>query len=161
MYNLMISEGLSEKPTLSSYSLARTNLGLTWDFWFLANKRIYIWCREPKVFLGLNTGNKPVFFIWVNGHHFCLKRALSKLSSDIFICRNQLEKLEAAKAAWLVCLSILSLTGSFLLLLGQFLLTLLGLTGPYWALLGFTGLYWAVLGCTGLFWAVLGCTGLY
>ena len=33
---------------------------------------------------------------------------------------NQLEKLEAAKAAWLVCLSLLSLTG-----------TVLGLTGPY------------------------------
>ena len=27
---------------------------------------------------------------------------------------NQLEKLEAAKAAWLVCLSLLSLTASFL-----------------------------------------------
>ena len=36
---------------------------------------------------------------------------------------NQLEKLEAAKAAWLVCLSLLSLTG------------------PYWALLGFSGPY--------------------
>ena len=31
---------------------------------------------------------------------------------------NQLEKLESAKAALLVCLSSLSLTGSFLLLLG-------------------------------------------
>ena len=31
---------------------------------------------------------------------------------------NQLEKLEAAKAAWLVYLSLLSLTGSFLALLG-------------------------------------------
>ena len=71
---------------------------------------------------------------------------------------NQLEKLESAKAALLVCLSSLSLTGSFLLLLGQFLLTLLGLTGLYWAVLGCTGLYWAVLGCTGLYWAVLGLT---
>ena len=35
---------------------------------------------------------------------------------------NQLEKLEAAKAAWLVCLSLLSVTGSLLVLLG-----------PYWA----------------------------
>ena len=34
------------------------------------------------------------------------------------IINNQLEKLEAAKAAWLVCLSLLSLTGSFLALLG-------------------------------------------
>ena len=31
---------------------------------------------------------------------------------------NQLEKLEAAKAAWLVCLSLLTLTGSFWVLLG-------------------------------------------
>ena len=44
------------------------------------------------------------------------------------IKKNQLEKLVAAKAAWLVGLSLLSLTGSFLLFLGQFLLTLLGLT---------------------------------
>ena len=41
---------------------------------------------------------------------------------------NQLEKLEAAKAALLVCLR------------------LLGLTGPYWALLGLTRPYWALLG---------------
>ena len=44
---------------------------------------------------------------------------------------NQLEKLEAAKAALLVCLR------------------LLGLTGPYWALLGLTGPYWALLGLNG------------
>ena len=65
--------------------------------------------------------------------------------------KNQLEKLEAAKAAWLVCLSFLSLTWSFLLLLGQFLLT-----GLYWAVLGSTGLCWAVLSCSGLYWAFLG-----
>ena len=46
---------------------------------------------------------------------------------------NQLEKLEAAKAAWLVYLSSLSLTGSFLVFLGKFLLTLPGLTWPYLA----------------------------
>ena len=45
---------------------------------------------------------------------------------------NQLEKLEAAKAAVLVWISLLSLTGSFLVLLG------LDLTWPYWALLSFT-----------------------
>ena len=66
---------------------------------------------------------------------------------------NQLEKLEAAKAAWLVCLSLLSFTESDWVWLG---LTgsdwvLLGLTGPYWALLGFTGSYWALLGLTGSF----------
>ena len=44
--------------------------------------------------------------------------------------KNQLEKLEAAKAAFLVCLSLLSLTG------------------PFWALLGLTGLYWVLLSLT-------------
>ena len=48
------------------------------------------------------------------------------LLRSIFL--NQLEKLEAAKAAWLV---------------------LLGLTGPYLALLGHTLPYWALLGLTG------------
>ena len=77
---------------------------------------------------------------------------------------NQLEKLEAAKAALLVCLSLLSLThliGSFLVLLGQFLLTLPGLTYSYWAILSLTGPYWALLGITEPYWALLGLTGLY
>ena len=61
-----------------------------------------------------------------------------------YVCfKNQLEKLEAAKAARLVCLSLLSLTGPYW--------TVLGLTGPDWAslsltikvLLGLTGPYWA------------------
>ena len=42
----------------------------------------------------------------------------------IYIIMNQLEKLEAAKAARLVCLSLLSLTGSFLVLLGP--------SGSFW-----------------------------
>ena len=63
---------------------------------------------------------------------------------------NQLEKLEAAKAACLVYLSLLSLTGSFL--------ALLGLTKPYWALLSLTGHYWAILGLTRPYWALLGLT---
>ena len=41
---------------------------------------------------------------------------------------NQLEKLEAAKAALLVCLSLLSLTVSFLVLLGPYGSFLVGLT---------------------------------
>ena len=65
---------------------------------------------------------------------------------------NQLEKLEAAKAARLVCLSFLSLTGSLLLLLGP---SGSIFTDIHWALLGPTGLNWAVLGCTGLYWALL------
>ena len=75
---------------------------------------------------------------------------------DIII--NQLEKLEAAKAAWLVWPSLLSLTGSFLVLLGPSgsFLVLLGLSASFWvkfywpyrALLSFTGPYWALLGLT-------------
>ena len=48
--------------------------------------------------------------------------------ADLTFSRNQLEKLEAAKAARLVCLSLLSLT----------YWVLLGPSGPYWALLGLT-----------------------
>ena len=64
--------------------------------------------------------------------------------------RNQLEKLEAAKAAWLVCLSLLSLTESFLILLGPSgpYLALLSLTGPYSALLSLTGPCWALRSLT-------------
>ena len=51
---------------------------------------------------------------------------------------ESLEKLEAAKAARLVCLSLLSLTGFFLVLLGPSGLIFSDLTGPYIALLGLT-----------------------
>ena len=59
----------------------------------------------------------------------------------IYACKlyvNQLEKLEAAKAAWLVSLSILSLTR------------------PYWALLNLTGRYWTLLDLIESYWALLG-----
>ena len=76
-------------------------------------------------------------------------------------CRYQLEKLAAAKAAWLVCLSLLSLTASFLVHLGPSGLIFSDLTGPYLALLGLTGPYWALLGLTGPYWALLGLIGPY
>ena len=66
---------------------------------------------------------------------------------------NQLEKLEAAKAAWVVCFSLLGFTGPYLVLLG--------FTGLYWDLLGLTGPYWALLGLTGPYWALLGLTGSF
>ena len=90
---------------------------------------------------------------------------------------NQLEKLEAAKAAWLVCISLLSLTGSFLVPLGPLGSTFTDFTGPYLVLLGYpaflsltgpylalrrlTGPYWALLSLTGPYWALLGHTGPY
>ena len=65
--------------------------------------------REFMDFIG------SIFFWIFNLVHInlFLKNINVQLSSNI-----QLEKLEAAKAAWLVCLSLLSLTGSFLVLLG-------------------------------------------
>ena len=68
------------------------------------------------------------------------------------------------------CLHLLLL---YLALQGQagpyWILGLLGLTRPYWALLGLTallgliglGLYWALLGLTGPYWALLGLKGPY
>ena len=52
-----------------------------------------------------------------------IQEILNKLGTEFYkideeMTENQLEKLEAAKAAWLVYLSLLSLTGSFLALLG-------------------------------------------
>ena len=73
--------------------------------------------------------------------------------------QNQLEKLEAAKAARLVCPSLLSPSGSNFTYLTRPYLALLGLTGLYWAVLGLTGPYWALLGLTWTFssyWALLG-----
>ena len=58
---------------------------------------------------------------------------------------NELEKLEAAKAAWLVCFNLLSLTASFLVLLVPSGLIFFW---PYWALLSLTGPYLALLGLT-------------
>ena len=52
--------------------------------------------------------------------------------------KNQLEKLEAAKAARLVCHSLLRLTVFFLVLLGPSGSIFTDLTEPYLALLGLT-----------------------
>ena len=62
-----------------------------------------------------------------------LEARTPKLIDISDISMNQLEKLEAAKTAYLA-------------LLGP---SWLGLTGHYWALLGLTGPYWALLRLTG------------
>ena len=83
---------------------------------------------------------------------------------------NQLEKLEAARSAYIMLLLVI-----FPYLWLPFLAfrftepywatgpycAWLGLTGPYWALLGLTGPYWALLGLTGPYFALLGLTGPY
>ena len=98
------------------------------------------------------------------------RKYLFELHIYYYLC-NQLEKLEAAKAAWLVWPSLLSITGSFLVLLGPSgsFLVLLGLSGSFWvkfywpyrALLSFTGSYWALMGLTEPYWALLSLTGPY
>ena len=67
-------------------------------------------------------------------------------SSVLLLVKNQLEKLEAARSAylWLPYWSLLGVTRPYWALLG-----LIGLTWPYSALLGLTLPYWALLGFTG------------
>ena len=85
----------------------------------------------------------------------------------VFYRQNQLEKLEAARSAYLLlpflifgfafpCLSFTGLYFALLNLTGSdwAILSLMGLNGPYWALLGLTGTNWALLGLTRHYWAL-------
>ena len=105
--------------------------------------RTLMYCRVQKV--GRWKGGKPIlnFFIikeyFVGGtFKYTVKTCVSKLWYLSFLwTKNQLEKLiEAAKAAWLVCLGLLSLAGSFLVVLGPSGSIFTDLTGPYLDLLG-------------------------
>ena len=82
-----------------------------------------------------------------------------------FVCphwtSNQLEKLEAARGAWLVCISLLSLTGSFWVLPGPSGSFWLNFFWPYRALLSITRPYLALLGLPGPSWALLSLTRPY
>ena len=80
-----------------------------------------------------------ITFFWQWYNSFFTLYLYILLLNYLFWIINQLEKLEAAKAAWLVYLSLLSLTGPHW--------ALTGLTGPYWSLHGLTG------GLTGPYWA--------
>ena len=68
----------------------------------------------------------------------------------MYVKNNQLEKLEAARSAylWLPFLALLVLTGHNW--------ALLGLTGPYWALLVLTGPDWSLLGLAEPYWDLIG-----
>ena len=78
--------------------------------------------------------------------------ALAVLPFPNIASLNQLEKLEAARSAylWLPLVTLLGVDRPYS--------ALLGLTRPYWALLGLTGPYWAFLGLTGPYWALLNLT---
>ena len=101
----------------------------------LCNAAISFQCStivwEDHSHLFTNLGLSSILFWKLRG--LCAPK--NKMTSVLFALSqvkvynfsNQLEKLEAAKAAWLVCLSLLSLTR------------------PYWALLDCTGPYWALL----------------
>ena len=69
---------------------------------------------------------------------------------------NQLEKLEAARSAYLLVPLVTFRLSSVLPFLA-----IVSLTGHYWALLGLTGPNWALLGLTSPYWALLGLTGPY
>ena len=81
------------------------NLSASFIMWWLiygANEiKLYIWYKSFIYYIVMSIDIRNKRYI----------------ESKIYYTMNQLEKLEAAKAAWLVCLS------------------LLGLTGPYWVLL--------------------------
>ena len=116
-------------------------------------------CSNLRYFMYLSTIKLTVrsFYCWEKLciiyiiQVFVCQPILACWSSVIFlkIHPNQLEKLKAAKATWLVYLSLLSLVGPYLSLLG-----LTGQSGPYWALLGLTKNYWALLGLTGPYWVL-------
>ena len=78
------------------------------------------------------------------------------------ILNNQLEKLEAARSAylWLPYSALLGLTGCYWSLTWPYL-ALLGRTHPYWALLGFAGPYCALPGLTSPYQALQGLIGPY
>ena len=97
--------------------------------------------------------------------HVFKKQHYFPLVKTDFQDKNQLEKLEAARSAYLLLplVTFPGLTGLYFALLGLTgpYMALMGLTGPYMALLGLTGSYWAILGLTGPYWALLGLTGPY
>ena len=68
---------------------------------------------------------------------------------------NQLEKLEAARSAYLL-LPLVTFPYLWLPFLAFRLTEPYWATGPYCALLGLIGPYWALLGLTLLYWALLG-----
>ena len=145
--------------------------------------KILSWKQGWIVFICFYYLFLPTNVIWTNSLH-ASKQLFAVTLFYFNFCFNQLEKLEAARGAWLVVsLSLLSLTWPYLALLsftkpywaslsltGPYL-ALLDLTGPYWnllsltvpfwALLGFTGPYCALLGITGPYWALLSLTGPY
>ena len=92
-------------------------------------------------------------------------RAVNETSKGIQSNMNQLEKLEAARSAFLLIplATFPGLTRPYwaLLCFTWPYLALHGLNGPYWALHGITGPYWILLGHTGPYWALLGLTWPY
>ena len=85
--------------------------------------------------------------------------AHSGIEPETFCNLDQLEKLEAARSAFLLLplVTFPGLTRPYwaLLCFTWPYLALHGLNGPYWALHGLTGPYWILLGHTGPYWALL------
>ena len=100
-----------------------------------------------------------MFHVWISGKGHLQKGKIENSTLGSPHDRlNQLEKLEAAKAAWPVCLSLLSLVllGPSGLIFSYLYRALLSLNGHYLVLLSLTGPYLALLGLTGPYLALLG-----
>ena len=110
---------------------------------------------KHKQFIRLSEAQ--IYFHNAQLHHCFISVVLNEAyTSCIFnFIQNQLEKLEAARSAylWLPLVTLLGITGPYS--------ALLGLTRPYSALLGLTRPYSALLGLTGPYWALLSLTGPY
>ena len=128
--------GWTEMPPTSILSFVINSSRFFTCFLSLARRfwnQIFTWEVVKYLIKRGDRVGKNHFFntcIWISCPTSDSYLVLSTYVDMVLKVDNQLEKLEAAKAAWLVYLSLLSLTGSFL--------ALLGLTRPYWALLGLT-----------------------
>ena len=80
-------------------------------------KEILYSCSPPPSSLRETIKFVPASRVWVSWTFQNSYLCIPPRPQITFATINQLEKLEAAKAAWLVYLSLLSLTGSFLALL--------------------------------------------
>ena len=104
--------------------------------WFFTLIGHRCFCNKKIVIIGfmqLWHRNSSLFTHLFNGIGYGSRLCVTLDNRFKGLSLNQLEKLEAVKASWLVRLILLSLTGSLLVLLGKFLLALPGPTWPYLA----------------------------
>ena len=107
-----------------------------------------LWIKIISVYLIFTGGLLVLWASYLSMVLKCLQETCKildfscELTENIYCKQNQLEKLEAARSAYL-----------WLPLLWLPFLALLSLSRPYWAFLGLTGPYWALLGLTSPYFA--------